>query len=90
MYTQAMDIPGNDPKMPAGVDDPVRVAAFDERTARGGIVEAKDWMPEDYRRTLVRQISQHAHTEDPAGEGPGRGRPRPLSLCRGGDAGRLA
>ena len=26
-------------------------------------VEAKDWMPEKYRRTLIRQIAQHAHSE---------------------------
>ena len=26
-------------------------------------VEPKDWMPEGYRKTLVRQISQHAHSE---------------------------
>ncbi|HKK80441.1 MAG TPA: 1,2-phenylacetyl-CoA epoxidase subunit PaaA [Phaeodactylibacter sp.] len=26
-------------------------------------IEPKDWMPEKYRRTLVRQISQHAHSE---------------------------
>src|SRR5579863_997794 len=26
-------------------------------------IEPKDWMPEDYRKTLVRQISQHAHSE---------------------------
>lgn len=26
-------------------------------------IEPKDWMPEDYRRTLIRQISQHAHSE---------------------------
>ena len=26
-------------------------------------VEPKDWMPEGYRRTLIRQISQHAHSE---------------------------
>ena len=26
-------------------------------------VEPKDWMPEKYRKTLVRQISQHAHSE---------------------------
>ncbi|MCC7125017.1 MAG: 1,2-phenylacetyl-CoA epoxidase subunit A [Acidobacteria bacterium] len=63
MYTQAMDIPGNETKTPAGSDDPVRAAAFDERTARGEFVEAKDWMPEAYRRTLIRQISQHAHSE---------------------------
>ena len=26
-------------------------------------IEAKDWMPEEYRKTLIRQISQHAHSE---------------------------
>ena len=26
-------------------------------------IEAKNWMPEDYRQTLIRQISQHAHSE---------------------------
>ena len=26
-------------------------------------IEPRDWMPEDYRRTLIRQISQHAHSE---------------------------
>lgn len=26
-------------------------------------IEPKDWMPEAYRRTLIRQISQHAHSE---------------------------
>src|SRR5690606_28204742 len=26
-------------------------------------IEPKDWMPEKYRKTLVRQISQHAHSE---------------------------
>jgi ring-1,2-phenylacetyl-CoA epoxidase subunit PaaA len=26
-------------------------------------VEAKDWMPDGYRKTLVRQIAQHAHSE---------------------------
>ncbi|HMH33925.1 MAG TPA: 1,2-phenylacetyl-CoA epoxidase subunit PaaA, partial [Puia sp.] len=26
-------------------------------------IEPKDWMPDDYRKTLVRQISQHAHSE---------------------------
>jgi ring-1,2-phenylacetyl-CoA epoxidase subunit PaaA len=26
-------------------------------------IEAKDWMPEKYRKTLIRQISQHAHSE---------------------------
>lgn len=26
-------------------------------------IEPRDWMPDDYRRTLIRQISQHAHSE---------------------------
>ena len=26
-------------------------------------IEPRDWMPEDYRKTLIRQISQHAHSE---------------------------
>ncbi|MBX9734755.1 MAG: phenylacetate-CoA oxygenase subunit PaaI, partial [Chitinophagaceae bacterium] len=26
-------------------------------------IEPKDWMPEKYRQTLIRQISQHAHIE---------------------------
>ena len=26
-------------------------------------IEPRDWMPDDYRKTLIRQISQHAHSE---------------------------
>jgi ring-1,2-phenylacetyl-CoA epoxidase subunit PaaA len=26
-------------------------------------IEARDWMPDDYRKTLIRQIGQHAHSE---------------------------
>src|SRR5947207_9420587 len=26
-------------------------------------IEPRDWMPDAYRKTLVRQISQHAHSE---------------------------
>ena len=26
-------------------------------------IEPKDWMPEAYRKTLIRQVSQHAHSE---------------------------
>lgn len=36
---------------------------FDQKLDRGEFIEPKDWMPEAYRRTLVRQISQHAHSE---------------------------
>ncbi|WP_180900006.1 1,2-phenylacetyl-CoA epoxidase subunit PaaA [Martelella soudanensis] len=37
--------------------------AFQERIDRGEKIEPKDWMPEGYRKTLVRQIGQHAHSE---------------------------
>ena len=33
------------------------------RIDAGEFIEAKDWMPEHYRKTLLRQISQHAHSE---------------------------
>jgi len=37
--------------------------AFQEKLNAGIKVEPKDWMPVAYRKTLVRQISQHAHSE---------------------------
>lgn len=37
--------------------------AFQQRVDDGIRIESKDWMPEAYRRTLIRQISQHAHSE---------------------------
>jgi ring-1,2-phenylacetyl-CoA epoxidase subunit PaaA len=36
---------------------------FQERIDADIKIEPKDWMPEDYRQTLIRQISQHAHSE---------------------------
>jgi ring-1,2-phenylacetyl-CoA epoxidase subunit PaaA len=36
---------------------------FQARVDAGIKIEAKDWMPEAYRKTLIRQISQHAHSE---------------------------
>lgn len=37
--------------------------AFEARIARGEKIEPGDWMPDEYRRQLVRMISQHAHSE---------------------------
>jgi ring-1,2-phenylacetyl-CoA epoxidase subunit PaaA len=37
--------------------------AFQARIDAGKRIEPKDWMPDGYRKTLVRQISQHAHSE---------------------------
>jgi ring-1,2-phenylacetyl-CoA epoxidase subunit PaaA len=36
---------------------------FDDKIAHEIKIEPKDWMPDDYRKTLIRQISQHAHSE---------------------------
>src|SRR5499425_3690421 len=43
-------------------DDP-RTAEFEARIARGETIEPKDWMPERYRKQLIRMMSQHAHSE---------------------------
>ena len=48
---------------PAELVDQERLASFNEHVAADGKVEPRDWMPENYRKTLVRQISQHAHSE---------------------------
>ncbi len=47
----------------ANLEDPERLAAFEARVAADEYIEPRDWMPEAYRRTLTRQISQHAHSE---------------------------
>lgn len=36
---------------------------FQDRVDQDIRIEPKDWMPEKYRQTLIRQISQHAHSE---------------------------
>lgn len=36
---------------------------FQEKIDQDGRIEPKDWMPDSYRQTLIRQISQHAHSE---------------------------
>src|SRR5262247_2119334 len=36
---------------------------FQERIDGGEIIEPKDWMPERYRKQLIRMMSQHAHSE---------------------------
>ena len=66
MYTQAMDIPQQPDEArrgPKAVENADYQAQFDAKLARGDFIEPKDWMPEAYRKTLVRQISQHAHSE---------------------------
>lgn len=36
---------------------------FNSKIEKGDFIEPKDWMPEKYRKTLIRQVSQHAHSE---------------------------
>ncbi|HEU5033292.1 MAG TPA: 1,2-phenylacetyl-CoA epoxidase subunit PaaA [Mycobacteriales bacterium] len=43
--------------------DRQQLARFDERVTAEEKIEPNDWMPPAYRRTLIRQISQHAHSE---------------------------
>jgi len=65
MYTQALNAEpdrADDPGV-AKVEDAVRLQRFQERIDAEERIEPNDWMPELYRRTLVRQISQHAHSE---------------------------
>jgi len=63
VYTQSLDMP-NGVAAPdaAGADQPAQVR-FDNRIAADQKIEPQDWMPEAYRKTLLRQISQHAHSE---------------------------
>ncbi len=61
MYTQGLDQADKQQRSVAETEE--MLAAFQQRIDAEEKIEAKDWMPEAYRRTLVRQISQHAHSE---------------------------
>ena len=45
------------------VDDDDLQERFDRMVADEVRIEPRDWMPDGYRRTLIRQIAQHAHSE---------------------------
>ncbi|GAN77741.1 1,2-phenylacetyl-CoA epoxidase subunit PaaA [Acidisphaera rubrifaciens] len=60
MYTQALNTAETTRGTP---EDAERLARFQARVDAEERIEPNDWMPEAYRRTLVRQISQHAHSE---------------------------
>ncbi len=62
MYTQGLD-QKDKAIVGAGVETEAQLAVFQRRVDAEEKIEPKDWMPEAYRRTLVRQISQHAHSE---------------------------
>ncbi len=45
------------------IDEVKLLQAFEEKIAADIKIEPRDWMPDDYRQHLIRQISQHAHSE---------------------------
>ncbi|GAA5205600.1 1,2-phenylacetyl-CoA epoxidase subunit PaaA [Microbacterium kyungheense] len=45
------------------IDEAPEQAAFDAVIEADSRIEPRDWMPAAYRKTLIRQISQHAHSE---------------------------
>jgi len=47
----------------SSAEDAAKMAVFDTKIDADGRIEPQDFMPEAYRKTLVRQISQHAHSE---------------------------
>src|ERR1700741_898676 len=57
MYTQMVEVVGEQN------GETPQERYFQARIDAGQTIEAKDWMPEAYRKTLIRQISQHAHSE---------------------------
>ncbi len=58
MYSQGLNQAETD-----DTADAARAARFQARIDAEEKIEPNDWMPEAYRRTLIRQISQHAHSE---------------------------
>ena len=61
MYAQEVKSTGSKPKSLNSMS--AKEKAFQEKIDRGQRIEPKDWMPEGYRRTLLRQMGQHAHSE---------------------------
>ncbi len=64
MYTQGLlDQGGKAAATECLPEDPALLQRFQARVDAEEKIEPKDWMPEAYRQTLIRQISQHAHSE---------------------------
>jgi ring-1,2-phenylacetyl-CoA epoxidase subunit PaaA len=60
MHTQGLIIASGDPN---AAETSEQLARFQARIDAEKKIEARDWMPAAYRKTLIRQISQHAHSE---------------------------
>ena len=61
MYAQMVKSAGSGVKPREEMSDEER--EFQDRIDRDIKIEPRDWMPDDYRATLIRQIGQHAHSE---------------------------
>lgn len=61
MYAQMVNTGAGSVRSRDDMDD--RERAFQDRIDADIKIEPGDWMPEGYRKTLIRQISQHAHSE---------------------------
>lgn len=63
MYTQGLDQKTSRKEASKQTDSAEDIARFQARVDAEDKIEPKDWMPDAYRHTLIRQISQHAHSE---------------------------
>ncbi|MFI6933669.1 1,2-phenylacetyl-CoA epoxidase subunit PaaA [Streptomyces sp. NPDC050287] len=61
--SQTYGAQGGVPDTARDTDTAAYQRAFDAAVAADERVEPRDWMPDSYRATLVRQIAQHAHSE---------------------------
>nr|WP_321248927.1 1,2-phenylacetyl-CoA epoxidase subunit PaaA [uncultured Ruegeria sp.] len=61
MYAQLVKTAGTGVKSKDEMTDQER--EFQDKIDRDIKIEPRDWMPDDYRATLIRQIGQHAHSE---------------------------
>ncbi len=63
MYSTDLRTEKEKTQQASALEDAALWESFQKRIDDGEVIEAKDAMPEKYRATLVRQISQHAHSE---------------------------
>src|SRR5882672_879126 len=63
MYTQGLDQLGRSELHVSAAETATLEAQFQAKVDREERIEPKDWMPPAYRQTLIRQMSQHAHSE---------------------------
>ena len=62
MYGNAYIAPEDMSRKPEQ-EDPEKLAQFEEKIQNGEKIEPDDWMPVLYRKSLIRMIEQHAHSE---------------------------